>query len=114
LVLRPAGATLIGGTPTRAQGPSLAKHADSFFGPGALTLDVRHADPTIPPDTAHFSSSTLTTLGLLIEQFVPQAADFPAISMAPGLTFRYDAQAQLFERVASSLGPVFVERAQTL
>jgi len=114
IVLSLVGAALIGGTTTSAEARSLAKQVDSFFGPGGLALDVRHADPTIPPHTAHFSSSTLTTLGLLIEQFVPQAADFPAISMAPGLTFRYDSQAQLFERVASSLGPVFVERAQTL
>jgi len=34
--------------------------------------------------------------------------------MVPGLTFRYDPQAQLFERSSASLGPVFVEQAQTL
>ncbi|MGE4092998.1 MAG: hypothetical protein AB7G75_19385, partial [Candidatus Binatia bacterium] len=40
--------------------------------------------------------------------------DFPAVSTAPGLTFRYDPATQLFERSTTSLGPVFVERARTI
>jgi len=114
LVLSLVSASFVWGGASSVEARSLAKQVNSFFGPGGLALDVRSADPTVPSHTAPFSSSTLATLGLVIQQFVPQAADFPAISMAPGLIFRYDPQVQLFERAATSLGPVFVERAQTL
>jgi hypothetical protein len=107
-------AALIEGGATQVEARSLADQVNSFFGPGGLALDVSHADPTIPQHAGHFSGSTLTTLGLLIQQMVPRASDFPAISTVPGLTFHYNSQAQLFERSSTSLGPVFVERAQTL
>jgi hypothetical protein len=57
----------------------------------------------------------LNGFGLQItQQLSSNAADFPAISTTPGLTFRYDPQTQLFERSSTSLGPVFVERARTI
>jgi hypothetical protein len=114
IVLSLVGAALVWVGAAQVEARSLAKQVNSFFGPGGLALDVGHSDPAIPPHTAHFSSSTLATLGLLIQQFVPRAADFPAISTVPGLTFRYDPQVQLFERTSASLGPVFVERARPL
>ena len=56
----------------------------------------------------------LATLGLLVKQLAPSAADFPAISTVPGFTYRYNPQIDEFERSSASLGPVFVERAHTL
>lgn len=70
-------------------------------------------NPTVPHD-AHFTSASLATLGLLVEQLAPSAADFPAISTVPGLTYRYNPSLQVFERSSESLGPVYVERPQTL
>jgi hypothetical protein len=111
---RLACAALVVGVASNAEARTLAKQVNSFFGPGGLALNVKSADPTLVRSASPFSSSTLTTLGLLIQQFVPRAADFPAISTVPGLTFRYNAELELFERSSASLGPVFVEQAQTL
>jgi hypothetical protein len=46
----------------------------------------------------------------LVQQLAPGAADFPAVSTVPGLTFRYNPELQAFERSSGSLGPVYVER----
>jgi hypothetical protein len=113
-ILTLAYAALILGTGTSVEARSLAQQVNSFFGPGGLALSVKEAGPSGPTLASPFSSSTLATLGLTIQQFVPRAADFPAISTVPGLTFRYDPQVHMFERTSASLGPVFVERAQTL
>jgi hypothetical protein len=66
------------------------------------------------PHLAHFTSAASATFGLLVKQLAPSAADFPAISTVPGFTFRYNPQLQVFERSSGSLGPVYVERPQTL
>jgi hypothetical protein len=66
---------------------------------------------------AHFTNDSLATLGLLslmTQQFASAAADFPAVSTVPGLTFRYNPALQAFERSSGSLGPVYVERPQTI
>ncbi|MGH7858841.1 MAG: transporter, partial [Candidatus Binatia bacterium] len=42
------------------------------------------------------------------------AADFPAVATAPGFTYRYNPKLELFEPSTANLGPVFVERPQTL
>src|SRR5262245_4062406 len=107
-------AVLVVGAAPRAEARSLAKQVNSFFGPGGLALNVKSANPNLSRSASPFSSSTLTTLGLLIQQFVPRAADFPAIATAPGLTFRYNGEVELFERSSNSLGPVFAEQAQTV
>jgi len=106
-------AFVVGAAPY-AEARSLANQVNSFFGPGGLALEVKSANPSLTGNASPFSSSALTTLGLVIQQFVPRAADFPATSTAPGLTFRYNADVELFERSSNSLGPVFVERAQTI
>ncbi len=50
----------------------------------------------------------------ITQQLSSNVGDFPAVSTAPGLTFSYDPNTQLFERSSTSLGPVFVERARTI
>lgn len=97
------------GITTNSHAEDLATRLDGLFGAQGITLT-----PTIPGHIAHFSSVSLATLGLLTQQLASTAADFPAISTTPGFTFRYNSQIQAFERSSSSLGPVFVERAQTL
>jgi len=77
-----------------------------------IRLDVNPVNNI--PHQAHFTSASVATFGLLVKQLAPSAADFPAISTVPGLTFQYNPQLQVFERSSSSLGPVYVERPQTL
>jgi hypothetical protein len=48
-----------------------------------------------------------------LQQLAIQGADFPSTSTVPGATFVYNPQLGVFER-SSSLGPVFVERADTV
>ena len=77
-----------------------------------IRLDVNPVNNV--PHQAHFTSAASATFGLLVKQLAPSAADFPAISTVPGFTFHYNPQLQIFERSSSSLGPVYVERPQTL
>lgn len=102
----------------RADG--LAGKLTNLFGPAGVTLTdqpvpwVLGDPPPIVAHTAHFTSDSLATLGILVKQLAPSAADFPAISTVPGFTFRYNPALQTFERSSESLGPVFVERPQTI
>lgn len=97
----------------RAEG--LVDNITGLFGPNGITLtEVRVPPVTGAAHTAHFTSSSLATLGLLTQQLAASAADFPAISTVPGFTFRYSPELQAFERSSTNLGPVFVERPQTL
>jgi hypothetical protein len=98
----------------RADARSLSDRIDTLFGAGGIVLDVHPVNPNFPPHTAHFSSASLAALGLLVKQLAPSAADFPAISTAPGITYTYNPQLQAFERSSTSLGPVFVERPETI
>lgn len=86
----------------------LAQQFNSLFGPRGLIV------PTEAFHLAHFTSGSQAVLGQLVQQLAPAAADFPAVSTVPGLTFRYNTELQAFERSSGSLGPVFVERPQTL
>src|SRR5215475_2440089 len=108
------GMVWIWGSVSNAEAHSLTQQINGLFGPFGIVLDVRPSPSGEPPHTAHFTSSSLATTGLLVKMLSSNAAEFPAISTAPGLTFRYDPDTQLFERSAVSLGPVFVEPARTL
>jgi hypothetical protein len=54
------------------------------------------------------------TLTPVIVQLASQATDFPVPPTTPGYVFVYNAQQGIFERYTGSLGPVFLERAETL
>lgn len=86
----------------------LAQQFNSLFGPRGIIIATNEFH------LAHFTSTSQATLGLLVQQLAPGAADFPAISTVPGLTFRYNTELQAFERSSGSLGPVYVERPQTI
>jgi hypothetical protein len=102
---------------TNAQAKSLKKQFDGLFGPHGITIsrvEVLNAQgrPTI--HAAHFSDASQLTLGALVGTLAPSAADFPAVSTVPGFTFRFNPEAQAFERSSTSFGPVYVERPQTV
>ena len=86
----------------------LAEQFNSLFGPRGIIITTDQFHLT------HFTSGSQATLGLLVQQLAPGAADFPAVSTVPGLSFRYNAELQAFERSSGSLGPVYVERPQTV
>ncbi len=98
---------LVGGAAS-IQAKDLVGQLEGLY-PGGLTLV-----PAIPGHEAHFRSQSLARLGTLTQQLAPSASDFPVISTTPGFTFHYNSQIQAFERSSSSLGPVYVERAQTI
>lgn len=120
-ILGALGCTL--GAEARADS-SLADQLNNLYGERGITLTEQVTSPTDPdvdPDvepttlhTAHFTSDSLATLGLLVQTLAPATADFPAISTVPGLSYRYNPDLQAFERSSGSLGPVYVERPQTL
>ena len=94
--------------PRAYAGPGLAQQFNTLFGPQGLIV------PTQLFHMGHFTSDSQSTLGLLVQQLAPAAADFPAVSTVPGLTYSYNTELQTFERSSGSLGPVFVERPQTI
>ena len=109
-----ACAILVWGAAPSVEARSLAKQIDEFFGPSGILLDVGDSSGGGSLHSTQFTSSSLATLGILVKMLSSNAVEVPAISTAPGLTFRYDPDTQLFERSTTSLGPVFVERAQTM
>jgi hypothetical protein len=109
-----AGTAILCGALPRVEARSLSQQIDSLFGEGGITLDVDAKKPGGTSHRAHFSSSSLATFGLFVKQLAPNAADFPAISTVPGFTYRYNPDILSFERSSASLGPVFIERPQTL
>ena len=98
--------------PGRVEARDLASRLDGLFGKGGIRLRVDN--PNVPPHQAHFSSASLETLGLLAQQLVPSVADVPALSITPGFTFRYNERVMAFERASATLGPIYVERPQSL
>lgn len=104
---------LLVGVATNSHAKSLTDQFSTLFGPRGIVLRPPN-DPRFISHVAHFSSASAATFGLLTQQLAPSAADFPAISTTPGFTFRYDSQLQAFQRSSGSLGPVYIERPQTL
>ncbi len=101
---------LVGNTQT-SRAASLSQGIERLFGEEGIQADV---DRNAVPHRAHFTSQSLATFGLLVAQLSADAADFPAVSTSPGFTYRYDPKLEVFERSTTTLGPVFVERPQTL
>ncbi len=104
--------SLLGGGGSSLADSSLTDQINSLFGPSGIVL-TEQAPPGGIPHTAHFSSSSLATLGLLVKTLAPNAAEFPSISTVPGFTYTFNPEIQTFER-SSSMGPVYFERPQSL
>lgn len=113
-------ASVCGAGISSVQADGLVDNISGLFGPNGITLIEQPIPPTpgaggpTVTHTAHFTSDSLATLGLLTQQLASSAADFPAISTVPGFTFRYNPALQAFERSSENLGPVFVERPHTV
>jgi hypothetical protein len=107
-------ATFLWIAPQSVGATSLVNQLDGLFGQSGITLDVQPINPAFPPHTAHFSSASLQQLGFLTSTLAAEASDFPAISTAPGFTYRYNEKLQVFEPVRGNFGPIFVERPETL
>src|SRR5262245_22498974 len=54
------------------------------------------------------------TIGPALQHLAARSIEMPTTSMTPGLTFRYDPEHGTFAPSDESLGPVFVERAETV
>ncbi len=104
-------ATCVVGCSRLAEAQNLSNRISLLFGDRGIEAAV---DRNAVPHRAHFTSTSLATLGLLVKQMAASAADFPAISTAPGFTYQYNTQLQVFERSSNLLGPVFVERPETI
>jgi len=104
-------ATFVAGSSGLAEARGLTDRISFLFGDRGVEADV---DDNAIPHRAHFTDTSLATLGLLVKQMAASAADFPAISTVPGFTYQFNTQLQVFERSSSSLGSVFVERPETL
>lgn len=104
---------LVGHLPPDARAGGLSGQLGSLFGSSGLELDV-NLEGENANHRAHFSNTSFANLSLLVQQMAANAADFPAISTAPGFTYRYNPDVLSFERSSTSLGSVFVERPQTL
>jgi hypothetical protein len=57
---------------------------------------------------------TITPSILRLQQALARATDFPATTTTPGFTYRYDPASGAYERVTGTLGPAFLERAETI
>ena len=95
------------GSPLVVHAGGLADQVGTLFGSDGIQVETGS-------HTAHFSSASLSTLGLLTQQLAVSAVDIPAISTAPGLTFKYNPALQAFERSSGSLGSIYIERPLTI
>lgn len=50
----------------------------------------------------------------IVQRIVARGIDFPATATTPGLTYTYNEELSMYERSSPSLGPVFLERADTV
>ena len=60
------------------------------------------------------STVTITPSILRLQRALAQATDFPATTTTPGFTYRYDPASGAYVRVNGTLGPAFLERAETI
>jgi hypothetical protein len=97
--------------PLAVQAEGLANQINSIFGQNGVQLAVTNPQFS---HQAHFSSSSLSALGILTQQLAASAVNIPAISTVPGLTYTYNPSLQAFERSKGSLGSIYIERPFTL
>jgi hypothetical protein len=79
----------------------------------AIYAPAAHASLT---DALGPSSGTLVAAPFVFElqRTISRATDFPATTTTPGFTYHYDPVLVSFERSSTSLGPAFLERADTV
>src|SRR5215470_3306230 len=68
----------------------------------------------INDNTFLFRGANLDSLTPALERIADQGTDLPATSTVAGVTYEYDPETGAAVRSASSLGPVYLERAETV
>lgn len=91
-------AVLLSLRPPVARARSLAERLHVFIDENAFVSNGVIADTFTP----------------IVERLAARGTDLPAASTTPGFTFQFDPELGTFERSSLSLGPVFVERAETI
>src|SRR5438876_5677372 len=97
------GSILLMSGPARAA--SLSDQLDRFLQDNA-GLRAGEFDQSMHP----FADTAVPVL----QKLEVRGADFPVTSTSPGFSFRYNPELGMFEPATASLGPVFVDRADTL
>src|SRR5262245_32338183 len=57
---------------------------------------------------------TITPAILQLQRELARATDFPATTTTPGFVFRFDPESGTYIRISGTLGPAFLERAETV
>lgn len=81
-----------------ARGHSLGDRFHRFFVRAAFPSETQFAEPFVP----------------LLEKLALRGIDFPLTSTAPTFGYRFNFETGVPERSSDSLGPVFVERSETV
>ena len=81
--------------------PALASLRDSLH---------RFLSNTSTPTTADVAEP----ISPIVQRVAVRGTDFPVTSTTPGFTYRYDPELGMFARSSKSLGPEFLERAETI
>jgi hypothetical protein len=85
----------------------------------AVVAATRPATASLRHDLARASEAVGITSGSAFDALadaiaVTNANNIPVISASAGFTYRYNPQLEVFERSAQTLGPIFLERPETL
>jgi hypothetical protein len=64
--------------------------------------------------TTPLAVDVLEPISPIIQRVGIRGADFPVTSTTPSFTYTYDPEVGMFERSSGSLGPVFLERGETV
>ena len=80
--------------------------------PPAAARSFRDSLPGVVRDTGLEGGSAFNALGDALADTA--ARSLPVTSASAGFTYRYNAQAEVFERTSDTLGPIFLERPDTL
>src|SRR6185436_5491648 len=82
---------------------------------GAGPAGARSLRDTIPDVTRQMGIEGGTAFDALSDAFADTAArNIPTIAASAGYTYRYNAQLEVFERTSETLGPIYLDRPNTL
>jgi hypothetical protein len=100
----------------------MARITTALFLASAMLAIAGPAGASLQKNLHRFLSNTTTpTLANVVEPISPivgriaaRGIDFPVTSTTPGFTYHYDPSLGMFARSSKSLGPEFLERAETI
>lgn len=80
----------------------------------AASVEARSLSDLLAPTSAGLGRVVAAPFVLELERTISRGTDFPATATTPGFTYRYNPELLIYERSAGSLGPAFLERADTV